>query len=321
MSATGATQTGPLGDLSDVRIIEDVAFADAGGIELLADIYLPAETVQRPPVLVYLHGGGWRAGDRKADRDGQLRPLAGRGIAVVSIEYRLTHQGHFPDQIHDAKAAVRWVRAHAEDYGWDATRVAAAGASSGGHLAGLLGLTAGNAELEGAVGDDLGQDSSVGAAVLFYPVVDPAQWDHESFNRGPQPPPHTFAGRYPSWPPPPRAALLLGVEDAEQAPERNAKASLLTYATAESPPPFLLLHGDADTAVFLTHSQQLHAALLAAGAESSLLIVAGADHVGPEYARPETIGAIASFIHASLDSEGGGRSVKVAARANTERNS
>jgi acetyl esterase/lipase len=300
MSAKGATEAGLQDAPGQVRVIEDIVFANAGGVELLADIYLPAETENRPPVAVYLHGGGWRAGDRKLDRDWQLRPLAGHGLAVVSVEYRLTDQGQFPDQIHDAKAAVRWVRAHADEYGWDPERVGAIGSSSGGHLTGLLALTAGNPELEGTVGDELEQDSSVGAAVLLFPVVDPAQWDYESFHRGPQPPPETFAGRYPFWPPPPRAALLLGVEDAEQASELNAKASVLTYVNAENPPPFRLLHGDVDTAVFLTHSQQLHAALQGAGADSSLLIVAGADHVGPEYSRPEIIGGIASFFHAAL---------------------
>lgn len=290
------SESAPAPDTSPVRVIEDVPFATVDGHELQADIYLPETPPEPPPVVVYLHGGGWRVGDHKMDADVVGRPLASRGLAIVSVDYRLSDVASFPDQLHDAKAAVRWVRAKASNYGWDANRVATAGASSGGHLAGLLGLTAGNAELEGEVGDNTDQDSSVGAAVLYFPVVDPAQWDHESFNRGPQPPPDTFAGRYPFWPPPARAALLLGVDDAEVAAGENARASVLSYVNAENPPPFLTLHGDADTAVFMTHSKQLHAALKAAGADSSLLILAGADHVDPAYSRPEIVGAIAAFI-------------------------
>jgi acetyl esterase/lipase len=297
---TTISESAPAQNTSTVRVIEDVPFATVAGVELQADIYLPESPPAPPPVLVYLHGGGWRVGDHKMDADVVGRPLAARGLAVVSVDYRLSDVASFPDQIHDAKAAVRWVRANAATYGWDADRVAAAGASSGGHLAGLLGLTAGIAELEGEVGGNTDQDSSVGAAVLYFPVVDPAQWDHESFNRGPQPPPDTFAGRYPFWPPPPRAALLLGVQDAETAAGENARASVLSYVKAENPPPFLTLHGDSDTAVFLTHSKQLHAALRAAGADSSLLILADADHVDPAYARPEIVGAVAAFIWGAL---------------------
>ncbi|MBA2682145.1 MAG: alpha/beta hydrolase [Ktedonobacteraceae bacterium] len=103
--------------------------------------------------IIYLHGGGWSAGERSEAMYPWLNPLlAAHGFITVSVTYRLSGQATFPAQIHDVKAAVRWLRANAEQYHIDPERIGVWGDSAGGHLAALLGLTADIAILEGNCG-------------------------------------------------------------------------------------------------------------------------------------------------------------------------
>src|SRR5690606_22188348 len=102
----------------------------------------------------------------------RLEPLARRGIAVAAASYRFSDVATYPAQLHDAKAAVRWVRANAEDHGLSAERVGAWGFSAGGHLALLLGLTGGRDELEGDVGGHTAADSSVQAVCALFAPAD-----------------------------------------------------------------------------------------------------------------------------------------------------
>src|SRR5262245_52847203 len=150
----------------------DVVYAEADGQKLLLNLYLPKDAVaknaERPPLVVFIHGGSWRAGSYKSC---SVEFLAEEGFAVASIEYRFTSVAIFPAQIHDCKAAIRWLRAGAEKYGYDATRIGVAGSSAGGHLAALLGTSGGVEDLEGSVGlkDGVGgnadQSSRVAAVV------------------------------------------------------------------------------------------------------------------------------------------------------------
>lgn len=154
----------PLDNANAEAPTRDVVFATVDGHELKLDLYLPKE-VNDPPLVVFIHGGGWRNNSYKKC----LTPwLTEHNVAVASIGYRLTDKATFPAQIHDCKAAVRWLRAHASDYGYDASRIGVAGTSAGGHLALLLGVTNGKQELEGEVGGHLEQSSSVQAVVDYY---------------------------------------------------------------------------------------------------------------------------------------------------------
>ena len=130
------------------------------------------------PVVVFLHGGGWRLGSRHSAGPAYARAevspfeqVARAGIAVASIDYRLSGEAIWPAQLHDAKAAVRWLRERAAELGIDPERIAAWGESAGGHLAELLGLTAGDPELEGAVGI-VGPASAVSAVAAWYAPSD-----------------------------------------------------------------------------------------------------------------------------------------------------
>jgi acetyl esterase/lipase len=93
----------------DVRVVPDLVFTAPDGKPLLADLYLPANPETTPPVILSLHGGAWRVGDRRLAPD-LKRFFAARGFAMASIEYRLTGEAMFPAQIHDVKTAIRWLR-------------------------------------------------------------------------------------------------------------------------------------------------------------------------------------------------------------------
>ena len=237
-----------------VRVRTGVPYAALPGARPLElDLYLPAGPA---PLVVFLHGGGWRLGSRHAAGpqyagSAPFEHLAQAGIGVASIDYRLSGEAVWPAQLHDAKAAVRWLRSRADELGVDPDRIAAWGESAGGHLAALLGLT--GPELDGDVGVT-GVPSTVCAVVGWYPptelatVADPADPDS-------------------------REAQLLGTPPAAD-PRLAAQASPVTYA-GPAAPPFLLLHGDADRLV--PHDQSARLAQLLPDVEFDTL--PGADHM------------------------------------------
>lgn len=141
------------------RVLQSVQYGSVPGLpawqsRLHLDLLLPEPAPSpRVPVVVYLHGGGWAEGERSVAMVPWLNPLlAAHGFATASVTYRLSRAAPFPAQIHDAKAAIRWLRAHAEAYGLDPERIGVWGDSAGGHLAALLGTSAGVADLEGGCG-------------------------------------------------------------------------------------------------------------------------------------------------------------------------
>jgi acetyl esterase/lipase len=270
---------------ADPTVLRDLVFATPGGIELALDLYLPADRTAAP-VCVYLHGGGWLRGartDRAAER---LLPVARAGVAVASVDYRLSGQAVFPAQLDDVRAAVRWLRAHAGEHGLDATRVGAWGASAGGHLAALAGLT--RDERDGELGD-----SSVQAVVAWFATTDLLGLAADP-PEGPPPP--FLPGPLPQ---PPFEARLLGVGAAADAPELARAASPVAHAHAGAPP-FLLAHGDSDGLVPSAQSRRLHAALRAAGADATLWLLAGGNHEDPAFDRPESLAAVAAFLRGRL---------------------
>ena len=124
---------------------------------LLLDLHLP-EQQDAPALIVWIHGGAWKGGSRS---NLPLKDLLKKGWTIASVDYRLSTQAKFPAQIHDIKAAIRFLRSQQEVYGYDASQIVIAGASAGGHLAALVGVTNHHAELEGSVGEFPNEDSSV----------------------------------------------------------------------------------------------------------------------------------------------------------------
>ena len=217
------------------------------------DLWLPPDGDGPVPVVVFLHGGGWRLGSRHTRRPGvrRRRPdpferLAQAGIAVASVDYRLSGEAVWPAQLHDAKAAVRWLRARAGELGVDPDRIAAWGESAGGHLAELLGLTAGDAALEGDVGVT-GPSSAVAAVVAWYAPSDLAARRHRRRRR---------PGRRHH----PRGAAARRARR-RRVPDLAAQASPISHVSAAAPP-FLLLHGRPTGSIPCAQSERLHAALV-----------------------------------------------------------
>jgi acetyl esterase/lipase len=244
--------------------------ATAGYRPLQLDLWVP-ESATPPALVVWIHGGGWMIGDRRYLPE-TLRPnqlfdaLLAAGLAVATIDYRLALEAPFPAQLHDAKAAIRYLRAHADQLGISTDRIGVWGESAGGHLAALVGLTGHRADLEGGIGV-VGQSSAVVVVVDWYGPAD--------FTTMPRmtPPPHIVAKLEPAMHTPPEDTLVAGLDDAAR-----ADASPITHVTADAPP-FLLVHGTTDWLVPYAQSEQLHAALTAAGVDSRLVRVEGAEHI------------------------------------------
>jgi acetyl esterase/lipase len=148
----------------NMAIHRNIVYATPNGIPLTLDLYLPRNAAQPPPVLIWIHGGGWEGGSKE---NGCPVSLAQTGFAYASINYRLSEQAIFPAQIYDCKAAVRWVRAHASEYRYNADKIGVVGASAGGHLAALLGTTNDEPQFEGNEGNP-GVSSSVQAVVDYF---------------------------------------------------------------------------------------------------------------------------------------------------------
>jgi acetyl esterase/lipase len=260
----------PVPGTDGIRLLLGVPYAAIPGIRPLElDLVLPPETGEPVPVVVFLHGGGWRLGSRhtagpmyRGASPTPFEELALAGIAVASVDYRLSGEATFPAQLHDAKAAVRWLRARAGDLGVDPGRIAAWGESAGGHLAELLGLTGDDAALEGDVGI-VGTTSRVSAVVAWYAPSDLVGFAAD-------------AGADPA-DPTTREAQLLGAP-VPQVPERAAQASPVTHVSPAAPP-VLLLHGAADRFIPCVQSERLYAALVEAGVEVELDVYEDADHM------------------------------------------
>jgi len=242
------------------RSYKDVVFADVDGHKLQLDLLLP-EGEEKPPLLVFIHGGGWRGGTRKKCR---VQWAVTHGYAVASISYRFTDVAIFPAQIHDCKGAIRWLRAHADHYGYDASRIAVAGSSAGAHLAVLLGTTGGVPELEGDVGGNRDQSSAVQAVINYF---GPTDFILRSKTQ-PVLANSTGVGSY---------ALLGGREKGRIDPDLARMASPVFYVS-KGDPPLITFHGLGDARVLPDQAQRVTDVYHEHGLTAELHLVDGAAH-------------------------------------------
>lgn len=253
--------------------IKNIEYAQAGSTNLLLDIYPAAQTGKAAPVIVWIHGGGWRNGS-KDKFPGSF--LVTNGFAVVSINYRLSPQAPYPAQLEDCKAAIRWIRANAEKYQLDPTRIAAWGASAGGHLAAMLGLTGQDRQFD--KGNNLDQSSEVQAVCDWSGPADLLEMDRT-------------IGKVSDIQHTSLTMLLNGPP--EENTEKAALASPVTWISrAKKIPPFLIVHGDEDQSVPFAQSQMLCADLEKANADVQFHRVKGAGHGLAKYSqeiRPLTV--------------------------------
>lgn len=231
----------------------NLEYAVEDGESLKLDLYLPAGTTNAP-LLMWIHGGAWKNGD-KSNVFQSIMDLTTQGYALASINYRLQDLTIHPKQIHDCKGALRWLRANAGEYGYDPERIAVGGGSAGGHLALLLGLSSGFQELEGTVGGNTNQSSSVSAIVDFFGPTELMVFSKND----------------------------LRLKNAhELMPELLKSASPLTYLGKDDPP-VLIFHGDRDKTVPISQSALLHERYQELGLESHFHILEGKGHGGKAF--------------------------------------
>ena len=266
VSAYGAATKVPEG----VEVLRDLEYAQAKGVSLKLDLYRPSAKPSAPmPVVIWVHGGGWRNGS-KANCPAAW--LATQGYAVASLDFRLLPEHPWPAQIEDPIAALRWLRQESGKYGFDAERSAAMGGSSGGHVVALWGTLS------------LPASDKVKAVVDLYGPTDLLTMPPNVLSEK-----RTRADLAKA-----NGALLLGGVVMDQ-PEK-AKAVSALHQVSKDDVPFLILHGTADPGVPVDQSERLHAALKAAGVESTLKLLPGAGHGGKEFDSTESRTLIQGFL-------------------------
>jgi acetyl esterase/lipase len=226
------------------KIYRDVLFAAPGGHKLRMDLYVP-KTAKPAPVVLWIFGGCWRFGSKGYHVN--VRDLTSAGIAVASIQYRMSNTAVYPAQLEDCRAAAEWLRANGARYGIDAKRMGASGESSGGQLAALLGATEGK--------------SRIRAVCALYPVTDLIELGRLYPKRSMG---HSLIEK------------LLGGH-MEQKLELAAEASPINHVNPALPP-FLIIHGDRDRVIPPEHSEWFFEALAQAGVETQFIMVPDKGH-------------------------------------------
>lgn len=261
-----------------VIVLPDIAFANPNGHTLMLDLYRPAQQGGDLPVVVFVHGGGWKNGSRQTARKHAW--LAAEGFALVSISYRLTHQGQWPDQINDCYEAVRWVRRNAKKYHFDADNIGCWGTSAGGHLVALMGTR------------NYDSDEDVSSRVKA--VCD---WFGPS-ELLTMPPNNVGNGRTEKDIAASNGAKLLGAT-VRDVPDLARDASALDNVSADDAA-FLIMHGDEDPGVPLEQSRRLHQRLRESGVSSELIILRGAKHGGAHFFTEQSKAAVIRFFQKQL---------------------
>jgi acetyl esterase/lipase len=249
-----------------VTSLADVTYSTLPGFRpMVVDIYMPAKKGGAKPLILYIHGGGWQAGHTRhsgalANFPAVLAQLASEGFVVASLEYRLSGEAPFPAQLQDTRAAIRFLKANASQYGIDPARTGVWGGSAGGHLAALTALSCGDTAVDPAPAPK--GSECVQAAATWYGVFDFAPMlAHAAGNIALNP-----------------AETSLLRCTPKTCSEQAVKAvSPVGYIDAKDPP-FLLIHGDKDAVVPVSQSIEAEAKMRAAGMSVDAIYIAGVDH-------------------------------------------
>lgn len=239
--------------------------------------------------VVWVHGGGWQSGAKELSANAFQRRLTARGFALASIGYRLSGEAIFPAQIHDVKAAFRYLRAPESDFHLDASRIGVWGGSAGAHLVSLLGSSAGVLALEGTIGNAQ-QSSRVHVVVDWYGPMDFMTLDTE-LNAVGCPFSNRLAANSPE-------SKLIGAAVAAR-PDLAHAANPITYLTADEPP-FMIQHAADDCTVPYQQRETFRAAIGLAGGTVSLEIIPNAGHGGPAFSTTENVEKVIRFFEQHL---------------------
>jgi acetyl esterase/lipase len=264
--------------------IKDVTYANISSRQVM-DIYLP-EGDGSFPVVVLIHGGAFKMGDKGMETR-NAEALVAKGYAAASINYRLSGEAKFPAQIHDCKAAVRFLRANATKYRLNPDKIGSWGASAGGNLSALLGISTGVAELEGKELGNAGISSRVTASVDWFGPIDFLTMDEEAQALG-------FSINTNSATSP--ESQLIG-KAIQSAPELVKKASPTTYITKDDAA-FFIQAGSNDRNIPYTQSRNFSDALKKVLGEEkvSFELLDGAGHGGPQFSSPANIEKVIAFF-------------------------
>ena len=245
-------------------VIPGITYVSHNGDDLKLDAWIPATNLGEPPwvsfsadpkpVLLYIHGGGWKNLSRSV-RNLNIIPYVDKGFAVVNIDYRLLTQAPFPGCIADCRYALNWIYDHAEEYRFDTTRIVVSGESAGGHLALMTGMLPNDSAIS-IPGRPIHRKMHVAAIVNWYGVSDlakiAAHWNSPEFNR-------------------------LATAGSATTEEIFRISSPVTYATGNNPP-VLSIHGDKDETVPIEHSELLHRELEKRHVKNRIVRIEGRKH-------------------------------------------
>lgn len=250
-------------------------------IKLEMDILKPNREGKYPTVL-FVPGGSF-AHSYKENYLQQRLEIAKAGYVVASMEYRTIPDGVFPQSLEDVKAAIRFLKANADEYGIDKGKIALMGESAGGYLAAMAGVTSGIADYD--KGDNLSENSDVQAVVDIYGVTDFGEVDFEIEDID-----ECYKATFMS--------VKFWLNDVRNNIESTNPISYISQKT----PPFLLMHGDADTLVLPNQTEMLHKALIENGVDSKRYIVPGAGHSDEYWFQPEVTELILDFLNEKIKS-------------------
>ena len=267
-----------LASAQTMTTMKNIEYASAGERKLLLDLYLPGDP-PTPKLVVWLHGGAWRAGSKEAP---QIMGIVNEGFALASIGFRNSTEAVFPAQMHDIKAAIRYLRANAGKYGYDGTNIAIWGYSSGAHLAVLTGTTNGNSQLEGELGNYPDTSSDVQAIVDFSGPTNFSTILYQST-------PHGVSVREPA------LELLLGKPIDDPSVEDLARLASPVMQVSSGAPPLLIMHGMQDNQVPINQSLELEYAYRANNLPVQVQWILQGQHTSGEYFHAPYIQQVAEF--------------------------
>ena len=293
----GATWLDTTGDEAGVTYLSDVEYESVDGLTRVLQILIPTSRNHKAPkpsaergasrcypCVVYVQGSAWMRQDVYANLPCIAR-LAARGYVVAVVQYRESGLGVFPDQVHDARNAVRFMRTHATEYAVDADRIAIMGDSSGGHVACHTAII----HDDGAASDLFpGVSGDVSAVVNYYGSTD---FTFEDAN--PSTPNHNE-------PDSPEGQVMGGIDLNVDRDARERLTVRCNIDAATAVPPTLIFHGTKDRIVNTRCSVLLHRDLVATGHDSTLYLLRGADHGGPEFWSDEVLEIVDAFLRRNL---------------------
>lgn len=258
----------------EIAVERNLVYGRGGGAELKLDLAMPKAGDGPFPAIVFLHGRGWREGDRQ-EMNHFIEGVARMGYVGVTVEYRLVPLARFPAPVEDCKAAVRWLRANAGEYRIRPERIGVVGFSAGGHLACMLGVTGEKDGLEGTGGNP-DQPSRVQAVASFFGPTD-------------------FSTR--DWPRDLEREVIVPFLGASFADKSDVyqRASPITYVTKDAPP-FLLFHGTEDELVPVDQSKRLAQKLKSFGVPVQLVLLEGEHHGFTDAKNQESMKKMMDFL-------------------------